>query len=85
MLSVSVRSQCTRLVLDKEWDKAATVCDDLLDWIVNASGGIDRDDLRTFASDLDSNIALFLNLQATKAKIGVPQNVRNAAPWDSAG
>jgi hypothetical protein len=76
--SAFVRRQCESLVQAQSWDKAATVCDDVLNYIVNASGGINEDDVRTLASDLDPNIEKFLNLAQTKTVIGVPQNVRNA-------
>ena len=60
------------LVKDEQWFKAAIVCDSVLGYIVNVTGGVNSDDVRLFSDDSNSAaITAYLNRQDVRLAYGV--------------
>jgi carboxypeptidase C (cathepsin A) len=69
--------KCNQLVAQEEWLTAANVCDDVLNYIVNASGIVDEDDVRQFVNPHQFDLVTqYLNLASTKKMYGVPDFVQ---------
>eukprot|EP01094_Clydonella_sp_ATCC50884_P024833 TRINITY_DN6342_c0_g1_i1.p1 TRINITY_DN6342_c0_g1~~TRINITY_DN6342_c0_g1_i1.p1 ORF type:complete len:428 (-),score=124.05 TRINITY_DN6342_c0_g1_i1:89-1372(-) len=65
-------SKCEGLVQNEDWYKAALVCDGVLAYIVNVTGGVNSDDVRLFSDDSNSAaITAYLNRPEVRQAIGV--------------
>jgi len=68
---------CTNLTETQQWQQAQIVCDNLLNFIVNASGGVDEDDTRDFSAD-EPNQNLpqdYLNQPALQTALHLPSSI----------
>lgn len=77
----AMTSKCEYLVGAEQWAAAQVVCDNVVGYAVNASGGIDEDNLTIFGYQEDeifAPIEEFMNLPSTKRLFGVRDN----AQWD---
>eukprot|EP00762_Andalucia_godoyi_P000785 ANDGO_03848.mRNA.1 Serine carboxypeptidase-like 49 len=65
-------AKCELLVRNEQWVEAYTVCDNVLNYAVNVSGGIDEDNLSQFTdSSLFNAVTQFLNDPAIQKSFGV--------------
>jgi hypothetical protein len=63
---------CEKLVAQASWQQAQQVCDDILNFIVAASGNVDDDDMRRFGYDWpDDRVQVYLNSGALQQALGV--------------
>lgn len=63
---------CEKLVAQESWQQAQQVCDDILNFIVDASGNVDDDDIRRFGLDwADDRVQVYLNSAALQQALGI--------------
>lgn len=73
-------AQCTALVQAEDWAQAQVFCDAMDTFVVNASGGINIDDVRQFGGDdKDTRLTQWLNAAAVQQALGLP--FVNANAW----
>jgi len=68
-------TECQTLVDSQQWRKAADYCDAIQDYIVNASGGVNINDVRSFGTSLPDFLNRYLNRSDVKAAMHVPDFV----------
>jgi carboxypeptidase C (cathepsin A) len=70
--------QCSQAVNSQQWHQAQVLCDNLLAFIVNCSGGVEEDDVRLWSAydgQPDVDLTRYLNLPAVQQVLGVKSDI----------